>query len=175
MYHVVNVVVYVVLFTKLACEGKAGEMLQPVEVNGVNIKPNHEGGEEPDVGDQRHGDEDPLAVFVEGSEGDVGQEGEGEQQAAQEAEDVGDVVDPRQKAAQEEEEHDAQEFEEGLPRLFQHLPTLEKLDEEASKEPKLGPSRTHLDGGKNKEKLFVSREMSRRSLDCSQQQQPSCC
>lgn len=121
-------------------------MLQPVEVNGVNIKPNDERGEEPHVGEQRDHDEDPLAVFVKGPEGDVGQEGEGKQQAADEAEDVGDVVDPREKAAQEEEEHDAQEFEEGLPWLFQHLPTLEKLNEETSEESELGAGRTHLTG-----------------------------
>lgn len=128
-------------------------MLQPVEVDGVNIKPNHEGGEEPDVENQRHNDQDPLAVFVEGAEGDVGQDGEGEQHAAYEAEDVGDVVDPRQEATQEEEEHNAQELEEGLPRLFQHLPALEKLDEEAGKESKLGACWTHLEGERKNEKF----------------------
>ncbi|MED6293586.1 hypothetical protein CHARACLAT_011987 [Characodon lateralis] len=127
-------------------------MLQPVEVNWVNIKPNHEGREEPDVGKQGDNDDDPLAVFVKGSEGNVGQEGEGEQHASNKAKDVGDVVDPRQKAAQEEEEHNAQEFEEGLPGLFQHLPTLEKLNEEASKKSKLGSCRTNLEGERMRKK-----------------------
>lgn len=83
-------------------------MLQPVPVNGVNIKPNDEGGEQPNVGQQWDSNEDALPVLVKSPEGDVGQDGKGEQHAAEETKDVGDVVDPRQKAAQEEEEDDAQ-------------------------------------------------------------------
>lgn len=83
-------------------------MLQPVPVNRVNIKPNDEGREQPDVGQHRDSNEDTFSVLVKGPEGDVGQEGEGEQQAAEETKDVGDVVNPRQEAAQEEEEDDAQ-------------------------------------------------------------------
>lgn len=148
----VNVVVDVVLLTKLVCEGQAGEMLQPVKVNRVNIKPNHEGSEQSDVEQQRDSDEDTLPIFVECPEGDVGQEGEREQQAAEETEDVGDVVDPRQKAAQEEEEDDARQFEKGLPGLLQHLPTLKQLDKEASKESKLRAGRTHLSGERKRER-----------------------
>lgn len=105
--HFVDVVVDVVLFTELACEGQAGEMFQPVPVNWVNIKPNYEGGEKPNVGQYRDTDEDTFTVFVESPKGDVGQEGEGQQQATEEAENVGDVIDPWQEAAQKEEEDDA--------------------------------------------------------------------
>lgn len=140
----VNVVVYVILLTKLACERQTGEMLQPVPVNWVNIKPNDEGREQADVGQQRDSNEYTFPVLVKCPEGDVGKEGKGEQQAADEAKDVGDVINPWQQATQEEEEDDAQQFEKGLPRLLQHLPTLEQLNKEASKETKLRPCWTHL-------------------------------
>lgn len=141
---VINVMVYVVFFTKLACQRKAGEMLQPVPVNRVNIKPNDEGGEQSDVSQQGHGDQDALPVLVKGPEGDVGQEGKGQQHAAEETKDVCDVVDPREKSAREEEEDDAQKFGEGFPRLFQNLPTLKELNEKAGEESKLRPCWTDL-------------------------------
>lgn len=144
MHHIVNVVVYVVLLTELACEGQAGEMLQPVPVNWVNIKPNDEGRKEPNVGQHRDSNEDTFPVLVKSAKGDVGQKGKGEQHAAEETKDVGDVVDPRQEAAQEEEENDAQKFEKGLPWFLQHLPTLKQLNKQASKESKLRPCWTHL-------------------------------
>lgn len=58
---------------------------------------------------------------------------------------MGDVVDPRQEAAQEEEEDDAQQLEEGLPWLLQHLPTLKQLDKQASEEAELRAGRTDLE------------------------------
>lgn len=137
--------IYIVLFTELARDGEAGEMLQPVQVDGVDIKPNDEWGEQPDVGQQGHDDQDVLAILVKGPKGDVGQESKGEQHAAEKAKDVGNVVDPRQKAAQEEEEHDAQQLEEGFPWLFQHLPAMKQLNKQAGEESKLRPCWTHLE------------------------------
>lgn len=146
VHHIVNVVVYVVLFTELVCEGQAGEMLQPVPVYWVYIKPNDEGREQPDVGQQRDSNEDAFTVCVESPECDVGQESEGEQHAAEETKNVGDIVDPRQKATQEEEEDDAKQFVKGLPWLLQHLPALKQFNKQASKESKLRPCWTHLQG-----------------------------
>lgn len=40
--HVVDVMVNVIFLTKLICEREAGEVLQPVPVNRINIKPNNE-------------------------------------------------------------------------------------------------------------------------------------
>ncbi|TNN69502.1 hypothetical protein EYF80_020336 [Liparis tanakae] len=134
-------------------------MLQPVPVDGVDVEPDDERGEQPGVGHHGHGDEDALPVLVEVPEGDVGQEGEGEQQAAEEAEDVGDVVDPRQEAAQEEEEDDAQQLEEGFPRLLQDLPTLKQLNKQAGEEPELRPRRTHLEG--EEQRRFCGRTAAR--------------
>lgn len=144
MHHVVNVLVYVVLFAEFAREGQAGEMLQPVPVDGVDVEPDDEGSEQADVDQHGRADEDALPVRVNGPEGDVGEEGEGEQQAADEAEYVCDVVDPGQEAAQEEEEDDARQFEEGLPRILKHLPTLKQLHKQAGQESKLGACWTHL-------------------------------
>lgn len=93
-------------------------MLQPAPVDGVDVEPDEERGQQADVDQEREHDEDPLAVLVEGSEGDVRQEGEGQQQAAQEAEDVGDVVYPGQETTEEEEEDDAHQLEEGFPRFL---------------------------------------------------------
>ncbi len=130
-------------------------MLQPVPVNRVNIKPNDEGREQPNVGQHWDSNEDTFPVLVKSPKGDVGQEGKGEQHAAEETKDVGDVVDPRQQAAQEEEEDDAQQFEEGLPWLLQDLPALKQLNKEASKESKLRPCWTHL-GEETKRKRQVT-------------------
>lgn len=149
----VDVVVDVVLFTELAGEGEAGQVLQPVPIDWINVKPDDEGGKESHVDQQGESDEDAFSVLVEGPEGDVGQEGEGEQQAAQETEDVRNVVDPGQEATQEEEEDNAQQFEKGLPWLLQHLPTLKKLHEETGEKSKLRPSWTHLEGETPEEEL----------------------
>ena len=139
------VVVYVVLLAEGVGEGQAREVLQPVPVDGVDVEPHDERREEPHVDHQRQRDQNALAVLVERAEGDVGQEGEGEEEPADEAEDVGDVVDPRQQAAEEEEQDDAQQLEEGLPRLLQHLPALEELHEEARQEAELRAGRAHLE------------------------------
>lgn len=111
MYHVVDVV----FFTELAREGQAGEVLQPVPVNRVDIKPDDEGGKQADVGKQGNSDEDPFSVLVKSPKSEIGQECKGQQHAAEKAKDVGDVVNPWEEATQEEEEHDAQQFQKGLP------------------------------------------------------------
>lgn len=144
--HVLDVVVDIIFFTELSGERQTCEVLQPVPVNRINIKPNNEGRKEPNVGQKGKADEDTFAVLVRGSKGEIRQEGEGQQQAAEEAKDAGDVIDPGQEAAEEEEEHDGEQLQKGLPRLLQHLPGLEELDEQASKEPKLGTCWTHLQG-----------------------------
>lgn len=140
----------VVLFAELAGEGQAGEVLQPVPVDGVDIEPDDQRGEQAQVDQQRQQDQDTLSVLVEVAERHVGQEGEGEQQAAEEAEDVGDVVDPGQQATQEQEEDNAHQLEEGLPWLLQHLPALDELHKQAGKQPELGASWANLDDNQRK-------------------------
>lgn len=120
-------------------------------VNGIKIKPKDEGRKESNVGQQGEGNEDTFAVLVRSSKGEVGQEGEGQQQAAEEAEDVGDVIDPWQEATEEEEEHDGEQLQKGIPRLLQHLPSLEQLNKQAGKESKLRTCWTHLQGEKTME------------------------
>lgn len=139
-----DVVVNVVLFTELAGQREAGEMLQPVPVDGVDVEPDDERREQAHVHQHGDADHDALPVLVEGPEDDVRQEGEGEQQAAEEAEDVRDVVDPRQEAAREQEEDDGQELEEGFPGVFQDLPALDELHEEARQEAELTAGGTDL-------------------------------
>lgn len=123
--------VVIISLAELAGEGDAGEILEPIPVDGVDVEPDDERGEQPQVHEQWQDDEHTLAILVEGAEGDVRQEGEGQQQAAEEAEDVGDVVDPRQQATEEQEENKAEQLEEGIPRLLQHLPALKELHKQA--------------------------------------------
>lgn len=141
-----NVMVYVILFAERVCEGQASEVLQPVPVDRVNIKPNDEGREQRNVGQHWEANEDAFSVLVKSPESDVGEDGKREQQTAKEAKDVGNVVNPRQEATHEEEEHYAKQFKEGLPWILQHLPTLKQLDKQASEESKLGPCWTDLQG-----------------------------
>lgn len=94
MHHVVNVLVYVILFTELACEGQAGEMLQPVPVDGVDIKPNDERREQPNVGQHRGTNEESFSVLVNSPKDDIGQESKWEQQATKKTKYVGNVVNP---------------------------------------------------------------------------------
>lgn len=158
-HHVVNVMVYVILFTELVCEGQAGEMLQPVPINWVKIKPNNEGREQSNVEQYCHNNEDSFPVCVKSPKGDVWQEGEGKQHAAEEAKNVGNVINPWQKTTEKEEQDDAQQFQKGLPRLLQHLPSLEQLNKEAGKESKLRPCWTHLqrksERKKNKSQIIL--------------------
>lgn len=139
--------VEVVLLTELVCEGDAGEQLTPVTLDGVHIEKHHEAGEQPQEHHQEDDDLQPLAVHVHASEADVGQEGEGQEEARDEAKDVGKVVDPGQQAEGEEEEHHTQQLDEGPPRLGQDLPALEQLHKQAGQDAKLGACRTHLTEG----------------------------
>lgn len=117
-WRLVHHVVDVVFFAELAREGQAGEVLQPVPVNWVNIKPDDKGGKQADVGKQRNSDEDPFSVLVKSPKREIGQECKRQQHATEKAKDVGDVVNPWQEATQEEEEHYAQQFQKGLPWLL---------------------------------------------------------
>lgn len=164
MHHVVDVVVYVVLFAECACEGQAGEMFGPVPVNRVKVKPNDEGRAQPDVGQHRHGDEDAFSVRVKSPKGDVRQEGKGEKHAAEETKDVSNIVNPRQEAAQEEEENDARQLEKGLPWVLQHLPTLKQLNKEASKKSELRACWSHLRRENVREdKSYISNHFTKQS------------
>lgn len=72
---------------------------------------------------------------------------------------MGDVVNPWQKATQEEEKDNSQQFEKGLPWFLQHLPTLKQLNKEASEESKLRPRWTHLEGEKRKVRDYLSHHL----------------
>lgn len=142
--HALDVVVYIIFGTERACERQTGELLHPGPGNRINIKPNKEGRKQSNEGRQCQSSEDAFSVLVESAEGEIRQEGEGQQQAADEAKDVGDVVDPWQETTDEEEEQHDEQLQKGLPRLLQYLPSLEKLDKQAGEESKLRASWTHL-------------------------------
>lgn len=124
--------VQVILLTELVGEGQAGEMLDPVPVDGVHIEPDSQGGKKPCEHHQGDDDHDPLAVLVHGAEGDVGEEGKGQQEATEEAKYMCNVVYPGQETTNKEKEDNPREVQKSFPRLLQDLPALEELYEEAS-------------------------------------------
>lgn len=138
--------IQVVLLAELVCEGDAGEELAPFAADGVEVEEDHQAGEEAGKDQLEDDDLAPLPVQVEFAEADVGQEGKGEEESADEAADVGEVVDPGQEAKGKEEEHHRQELEEGPPGPSQDLPALEQLHKQASQDAKLGASGADLRG-----------------------------
>ena len=139
-----KVSVEVVLRAEFVREGDAGEQLAPFTLYGVDVEEHHEAGEEADKHQQEDEDLAAFAVQVRAAEADVGEEGEGQEEAGDEAGDVGKVVDPGQQSEGKEEEHHAQELGEGPPGLGQDLPALKQLHEQASQDPELRASWTHL-------------------------------
>lgn len=143
-YSSVEVRVQVVLLAELVCERDTGEELAPLAADGVEIEEDHQTGEKPH---ENQLEDDNLAAFpvqVKPSEADVGQEGKGEEEAADKTADMGKVVDPGQEAEGKEEEHHCQQLEEGTPGSGQDLPALEQLHKEAGQDAKLGACRANL-------------------------------
>lgn len=140
----VEVGVEVVLLAELVCERDAGEQLAPLALDGVDVEEHHQSRKEPHEDQQEDDDLAALAVQVHAAEADVRQEGEGQEEAGDEAADVGEVVDPGQQAKGKEEEHHAEQLGEGPPGLGQDLPALEQLHEQAGQDPELRAGRSHL-------------------------------
>lgn len=151
-----EVSVEVVLLAEFVREGDAGEQLAPLAFDRVDVEEHHQAGEEPDEHQQEDDDLTALAVQVHAAEADVGQEGEGQEEAGDEAADVGEVVDPGQQPEGEEEENHAQQLGEGPPGLGEDLPALEQLHKQTGQDSKLGAGRPDL-GRKNRDV----------SLDCA--------
>ena len=136
--------VEVVLLAELVGEGDAGEQLAPLALDWVHVEEHHQAGKQAHEHHQEDDDLTALAVHVRPAEADVGQEGEGQEEARDEAADVGEVVDPGQQAEGKEEEHHAQQLDEGPPGLRQDLPALDQLHKQAGQDAELGTRRTHL-------------------------------
>lgn len=140
----VEVRVEVILLAELVCERDAGEQLAPLALDGVDVEEHGESGKKPHKHQQEDDDLTALAIQVHAAEADVREEGEGEEEAGDEAADVGEIVDPGQEAEGKEEEHHAQQLGEGPPGLGQDLPALKQLHKQAGENPELRASRPHL-------------------------------
>lgn len=140
----VEVGVEVILLAELVCERDAGEQLAPLALDGVDVEEHDEAREEPHEHQQEDDDLAALATQVHAAEADVRQEGEGQEEARDEAADVGEVVDPGQEAEGKEEEHHAQQLDEGPPGLGEDLPALKQLHKQAGQNPELRASGPHL-------------------------------
>lgn len=142
----VEVGVEVVLLAELVRERDAGEQLAPLTLYRVDVEEHDEPRKEPQEHHQEDDDLTALAVQVHAAEADVRQEGEGQEEAGDEAGDVGKIVDPGQQTEGKEEEHHAQQLGEGPPGLGKDLPALKQLHKQAGENPKLRAGRTHLRG-----------------------------
>lgn len=136
--------VQLVLLTELVREGDAGEELTPLAAHGVDVEENHQAGQQAQEDHLEDEDLAALAVQVKLAEADVGQEGEGQEEAADEARDVSEVVDPGQQPKGEQEEDHGRQLEEGAPGPCQDLPALEELHEQAGQDAKLRAGWAHL-------------------------------
>lgn len=142
----VEVGVEVVLLAELVRERDAGEQLAPLALDRVDVEEHDEPRKEPHEHHQEDDDLTALAVQVHAAEADVRQEGEGQEEAGDEAGDVGKIVDPGQQTEGKEEEHHAQQLGEGPPGLGEDLPALKQLHEQAGENPELRAGWTHLRG-----------------------------
>ena len=123
-------------------------------VDGGDVEEQQEADEEQDDAREADDDEDELpAAVVVPAEGDERQDGVGQQEPEDEAEEVRVVVDPWQESGEEEDCGDADQLEDGHLRVLEHVPLMNDLDHAASEEaevspggPDLGPVR-HEDGG----------------------------
>lgn len=136
--------VEVILLAELVCERDAGEQLAPLALDGVDIEEHDQSRKKPHEHQQGDDDLTALAVQVHAAEADVRQEGEGEEEARDEAADVGKIVDPGQETEGKEEEHHAQQLGEGPPGLGEDLPALKQLHKQAGQNPKLRAGWPHL-------------------------------
>lgn len=86
--------IQIILFTELGSEGKAGEILNPVPINGIHIEPDHKRCKQTNKYQQGDDYHSPLTVLVHSAKGDVGQESKRKQEATEEAKDVCNIVNP---------------------------------------------------------------------------------
>lgn len=136
--------VEVVLLTEFVSERDAGDQLAPFALDGVDVKEHHEAREEAEEDQQEDDNLTAFTIQVHAAEADVGQEGEGQEEAGDEAADVRKVVNPGQQTEGEKEEDHAQKLGERPPGLRQDLPALKQLHKEAGQDPELRTSRAHL-------------------------------
>lgn len=169
-----KVSIEVVLLTELVCEGDTRKQFTPLALDWVDVKEHHQARKEADKHQQEDDDLAAFAIQVHAAEADVGQEGEGQEEARDEAAYVGEIVDPGQQPEGKEEEYHTQQLDEGPPGLGQDLPALEQLHEQAGQDPKLRASWTHLREKRKKNtekkgnKLLTS---SHRAVHCSRKLQ----
>lgn len=76
-----DVCIEVVLLTELVRQRNACEKLTPLALNRVNVEEHSEAGEDAQEKRESHKDLHPFAVHVHAPKADVGQEGEGEEEA----------------------------------------------------------------------------------------------
>lgn len=101
----VEVRVEVVLLAEFVRERDASEQLAPFTLDWVDVEEHHEAWKEADKHQQENDDLTAFAVQVHAAKADVGQEGEGQEEARDEAANVGKIVDPGQQPKGKEEEH----------------------------------------------------------------------
>ena len=108
-------------------------------VDGGDVEEQQEANEEKDDAGEADDDQDQLpAAVVVPAEGDERQDGVGQQEAEDEAEEVRVVVHPGQESGKEEDRGDADQLEDGHLRVLEHVPLVDDLDHAASQEAEVG-------------------------------------
>lgn len=140
----VEVGVEVILLTEFVCEGDASEQFAPFTLDWVDIEEHNKAWKETNKHQQEDDNLTAFAVQVHAAKTDVGQEGEGQEEARDEATNVGKIVNPGQEPKGKKEEHHTQQLGESPPGLGQDLPALKQLHKQTGQDPKLRACRTHL-------------------------------
>ena len=91
-----------------------------------------------------HQDDLPLPLVL-AAEGDEGQQGVGEQEARDEAEEVGVVVHPGQETGQEEHGRHAHQLEDGHLGVLEHRPLVDHLHHAARQQAEVRARRPDLE------------------------------
>lgn len=81
----VELSIQLVLLTELVSEGDAGEELTPLAADRVEVEEDHQASQQAQENQLKDDDLAALAVQVELAEANVGQEGKGEEETADEA------------------------------------------------------------------------------------------
>ena len=121
-------------------------------MDGGDVEEQQEADKEKDDAGEADDDQDQLpAAVVVPAEGDERQDGVGQQEAEDEAEEVRVVVHPGQESGEEEDRGDADQLEDGHLRVLEHVPLVDDLDHAASQEAKMCSGRTDLGAVRNED------------------------
>ena len=135
-----------VLFAaKVLGDWNAVEVLANLTVlDGADVKEQDESNENEDGEDEAEPKQDNLPPPVVDPEGDKGEDGVGHEEPEDEAEEVGVVVNPGQKAGEEEDRGHAHQLQHRHLGVLEAGPLVDHLDDGGGEDAEMGSGRPHL-------------------------------